>query len=1030
MDVFEFTTRLEFARQHPHSPPAKLCAGCQPGLAEAAALYTADFMAGFSVPGSREFEDWQFFESETLRQSFAETLQTLIEWHAAREESEAAIRYARRWLALDALHEPAHRALMTLYAGAGQQAAALRQYQECVRLLQDELGVEPEDETAALYDDIRARRLTKLAGAAQSGGEAPSRPGFVRSNLPLRSAPLVGREVELAHIIACLRDQPDCRLLTLVGPGGIGKTSLAMEAAARLIDDPDCPFCDGVYFVPLAALSRVDSIIEAIAAALQLPLVVDPEERPRQLLNFLQPKRLLLVLDNFEHLISPESIRLVVDLLAFSPQVKLLATSRARLNAHLEHLFPLKNLEVPQTGTGWQSSPVAQTVSAYSAIQLFALRAQGVKPDFELTASSLEAVIQICKLVHGLPLGIELAAAWLEVLSEAEIAAEVESSLDFLAASWPDRPERHHSLRAMFDSSWRLLADPERGALMTLTLFQGSFTRHAAQAVSGASLSLLLALQNKSWLQHTDQGRYQIHELLRQYTAEQLQADPPAMALARERFAAYYAGFMAGLGEDIRGPAQNRALETIAAEFESIRLAWQILVETGKVALAVEKMVLPLVLYAEMRIKYYAIKPLLDLAEAEAASEPWITADPDLLVILLSIKVIFSPYGDARYHVSLTMKNQEGLVRRAWELTAGGLEMLQRLGYWGALISYLANLLDLPGSSGRLGELSVYFRENNRRWELAKALDFSAILAMYTGSSGSWGSRDFTAQSATAQADARRFLEEAWTIFRELGDPHHEIMTMQVLGELKSEQGDYQEAMEIYQALLVEGEKVGNAFLAIGMLYGLVNIYAMMGEYASSFHYAHTLQQKFAAIGEKTMVAHALSSESLMALRFDTLEHARQTRLESLALYQEVASAHGAAWANWEMGDIERFAGNLGAARAWFEKSRALFEHLDERTLSGLLPARPGGACSPVGRLSRGAGPFPGQPIAGARIRSHLGAALCPVWFGPGGGRLGPGCRGTRAFIASFSLVAGLRRGFAHPLPGWLGRAVCVHWRS
>jgi predicted ATPase len=244
------------------------------------------------------------------------------------------------------------------------------------------------------------------------------------------------------------------------------------------------------------------------------------------LLGYIQSKRQLLLLDNFEHLVNDQSIQLLVDLLAQAPQVKMLVTSWTRLNAHFEHVLTLGGLDVPLSEADYQDQPIERVIAGYSAIQFFVQRARHLDPGFSIDAGDLKSVVQICQMVEGMPLGIELAATWLEVLTPAEIMTEITRNLDFLAAKWPDRPERQHSLRAVFDSSWKLLAEPERVVLRSLTVFQSSFSRQAAQAVSGASIQLLMALQNKSWLQVQNGSRYQIHELLCQYANENLQADP------------------------------------------------------------------------------------------------------------------------------------------------------------------------------------------------------------------------------------------------------------------------------------------------------------------------------------------------------------------------------------------------------------------------------------------------------------------------------------------------------------------------
>ena len=329
---------------------------------------------------------------------------------------------------------------------------------------------------------LRAERLP-ATGYVPGGGQSRPAPG-----LPRPPTPLIGREPELATLNRLLCD-PQCRLLTLAGPGGIGKTRLALELAST----QRAQFPDGVFFVPLVSLSLPEFIAPAIRSALGLssssPL--DPKE---QLLNHLRQKSLLLVLDNLEHLL--EGVGLLAELLEQAPGVKLLVTSRERLNMQGEWLFDLQGLPVP---------PLDQVDRAeeYSAVALFVQSARRAQVGFELSAEERPWVARICQLVEGMPLAIELAAAWVRLLSCREIAQEIERNLDFLSTSARDLPERHRSMRAVFDHSWQMLSAEEQRVLRALSVFRGGFLREAAEQVTGASLSLLSALVTRSLVHRT-----------------------------------------------------------------------------------------------------------------------------------------------------------------------------------------------------------------------------------------------------------------------------------------------------------------------------------------------------------------------------------------------------------------------------------------------------------------------------------------------------------------------------------------------
>ena len=321
----------------------------------------------------------------------------------------------------------------------------------------------------------------------------------------------------LAEITRSLKAQ-DCRLLTLIGPGGIGKTRLAIAAAQNLVVDAPglVHFSDGVYFVRLISLNSTDQLAPAIADTLDLDF--DPNLAPKEhLLGFLRNRKLLLVLDNFEHLLelegNPTAAGLVADILSAAPGVNVLATSREALNVQGECLYPVEGMRYPSA----DSTPA--DFETYSAVQLFVQSARRVRPDFDFTANS-ECVLCICRLVEGMPLAIEMAAAWLKVLPCNQIASELEQNLDLLTTSLRNVPDRHRSMHAVFEHSWQLLSPSEQVILCKLSVFRGGFTLEEAEEMAGASLLDLAGLIEKSMLKATPSGLYRMHGMLRQFAAE------------------------------------------------------------------------------------------------------------------------------------------------------------------------------------------------------------------------------------------------------------------------------------------------------------------------------------------------------------------------------------------------------------------------------------------------------------------------------------------------------------------------------
>ncbi len=374
---------------------------------------------------------------------------------------------------------------------------------------------------------------------------------------------LVGRKNELTHITQLLT-HTNCRLLTLLGPGGIGKTHLAWETLHKLRTS----FPDGVYFTPLQSLNSPDYIIAAVAGVIGFNFSAGGEPQ-QQLFNYLRKKKLLLVLDNFEHLLDGAGI--IHELIAFAPHISLLVTSRERLNLSSETVFPLTAMSIPQK--------TDRDMLAYEAAELFIQKAQQLNPAFSIAASEYQYLGRICHLTGGMPLAILLAASWVSILSLREIALELERGLDLLEADMRDLPQRHRSIRWTFDHSWRMLSDHERDVFKKLSIFRGGFTREAAEAVAGASLKTLSRLVNKSLLGVRGEGRYDLHELLRQYAEEKLEQSPAEQAAAMDAHCAFYAACCQQWGDDLRGPDEALALERIEGDLDNIRQGWDWAVE-------------------------------------------------------------------------------------------------------------------------------------------------------------------------------------------------------------------------------------------------------------------------------------------------------------------------------------------------------------------------------------------------------------------------------------------------------------------
>jgi DNA-binding CsgD family transcriptional regulator len=360
-------------------------------------------------------------------------------------------------------------------------------------------------------------------------------------NLPVYGTRFIGREKELQDLIDLLQD-PQVRLVTIAGPGGIGKTRLGVEAARAQLGQ----FLDGIFLVPLAALNSVTEIVPAIARQIHLALKSDAEPE-EQLRSHLRTKRMLLLLDSFEDVL--DGAELVARLLAAASGLKILATSQRSLNLQLEWVRYLDGMQLP-------SSESDEDFKTYGAVRLFLDRVRQANGDFS-PDEHRACVIEICQLVQGVPLAIELAAAWLKTLSCNDVVAEIRRSLDFLATDQPDVDPGHHSMRAVFDHAWRLLTEEERQVLMRLSVFPGGFSRTAAEQVAGASLQTLSGLIEKSFLTQSPSGRYEIHGLLRRYSAQELEAQATTAPNPRSKMLLVWSSLVEGDLEKARELARS-----------------------------------------------------------------------------------------------------------------------------------------------------------------------------------------------------------------------------------------------------------------------------------------------------------------------------------------------------------------------------------------------------------------------------------------------------------------------------------------
>ncbi len=411
-----------------------------------------------------------------------------------------------------------------------------------------------------IYSKLGVKKRADAVATAIERGLLDVSPSIesIRHNLPNQTTHFIGREKELVELAHLLQDER-LRLITILASGGMGKTRLALEISRQqMLNYPD-----GVFFVALAPINSPSHLVTNIADALGLHFHGDREPK-HQLLEYLADKQLLLILDNFEHLLNAASF--VNDILKTTTQLTVLVTSRERLGLTSEKIFSISGMVFPD----WETP---EDALEYDAVQLFMQCSRMVRTDFEPQADDLRYLARICRLTEGMPLAIMLSAAWVDVLSLEEIATEIQESVNFLATEMRDLPRRQWSIRAVFDPTWKRLNEDEQNVFMKFAVFRGGCTREAAQAVTGASLRQMQTFVNKALLTRTSDRRYEIHELLRQYAEEHLKASDQ-LEETYDNHSHYFCNFLAEHESDIKEGRQTQAKQEILADFENIRSAW------------------------------------------------------------------------------------------------------------------------------------------------------------------------------------------------------------------------------------------------------------------------------------------------------------------------------------------------------------------------------------------------------------------------------------------------------------------------
>ncbi|MEM7114956.1 MAG: BTAD domain-containing putative transcriptional regulator [Chloroflexota bacterium] len=852
-------------------------------LETAVSLYNDDFLAGFSLPNCLAFEEWHHLQATQLRQNLSSSLAKLVDWHQQQKNYDQALHFAQRWLALDTLHELAHRQLMTLYAQAGQQGAALRQYQTCVDLLESELGVAPEAATTTLAEAIKAQEFEvvpidrpKADAGVSKTAVLPPAPATQLTPLPQPAAPLVGRKAELARLHQLLTAEPACRLLTVTGSGGMGKTRLALEAAHKTADF----FTDGIAFISLAAVEDPDILPETVATALNIPL--SGHSPPAELIkNYLQPKQMLLVLDNFEQLVDTQATWLA-ELLRHAASLTLLVTSRERLNVQEEWALPLAGLV----------RAVQNGAEATDASRLFMQRARQSLASFAPSAAEQEAIARICQLVEGWPLGLELAASWVKMLSCAEIAAEISASFDFLESQARNIPARHRSMRAVMRHAWLRLTPREQQVMQALAVFRGGFQREAAKQVAGASLAVLSSLVDKSLLtvvrengrfHQSTTARYDMHPLLRQFLAEKVEPASSHAQQLNQQHSHYFAQFAAQTYEHYLAGHFRAAIASLSQESNNLRVAWRWLVQQLGVAQAQDvaskvaqlaQLLQPLAWYYRQRARYLEGTDTLQLALDNLNMMTLLVhqSSPKLAEQLKIVRAkLQSRLANLHYYM--------GNYQLAEDLIASALPVLQAAqlpAEEGLALVFLAKPTRRRGDYTKTKALAeqsqALFQQAGSQYGQILALMQTAVVA---ADEGDYGLAEQTGLVITA-------------FFRQLNDTANLVMTQTNLANTYFRQQKYSEAKPLLEEAYRLAQEDNNRFSVMMSQTNLAMVEQALSNFAGAKKHALGGLELAREMGNKRFAGSSLNALSQNELAQQQWQAAAAYAREALAINHQI----------------------------------------------------------------------------------------------------------------------------------------------